>query len=192
LTRADLQTEPARRLFLALWPEEEARRALQAATAHAVRRCGGRPVPAASWHVTLVFLGSVATRRIRELQRIARERAASFAPGTPLSLTFARLVHWKRPQILCALAEESPAVQALAHALQDATAAAGFTPDLKRFHPHVTLARKVLHAGGVGDVRPVVWRFAAFNLIDSRTEPAGPVYSVIDTYSLVEPEKARE
>ena len=180
--------EPQRtqRLFFALWPDEAARRALSAATAKAVRRCGGRPVPAANLHVTLVFLGSVAQRRIAELQDIARERAASFAQAEPLSLTFGRLTHWSRSQILCNRAtEESATARALAESLKDAVAAAGFTPDLKPFHAHVTVARKVLRAAELPAVTPVVWRFADFALVDSHTAPAGPIYSVIESYPLV-------
>jgi 2'-5' RNA ligase len=181
-----VELQSTQRLFFALWPDEAARGALSAATAKAVRRCGGRPVPAANLHVTLVFLGSVAQRRIAELQDIGRERAATFAQEEPLSLTFGRLAHWSRSQILCNLAtEESAAARALAESLKDAIAAAGFTPDLKPFHAHVTVARKVLRAAELPAVTPVVWRFADFALVDSRTAPAGPIYSVIESYPLV-------
>ena len=181
---------PARRLFFALWPDETQRRALEHASAKAVRHSGGRPVPMANLHVTLAFLGSVAAARIPDLHRIAREQAARLAHDAPPTLTFARLAHWKEAQILCALAaEESPTARALALALQDATAAAGLNPDRKPFQAHVTLARKVLRPGEVPSLRPVVWRFDSFSLIDSRTEPSGSVYSVIDSYPLVSSDK---
>jgi 2'-5' RNA ligase len=41
-------------------------------------------------------------------------------------------------------------------------------------------------------LRPVVWTFDAFALIDSRTEPSGPLYSVIDSYPLSRTDKARD
>jgi RNA 2',3'-cyclic 3'-phosphodiesterase len=193
LTAASPAPEPTQRLFFALWPDGEARAALTAATARAVRRSGGRPVPEANLHVTLAFLGSVPTRRIPELQRIARERAAARIQETPLSLTFERLAHWSRAQILCALAAEAPpAVPALSALLKDTAAAAGFVPDLKPFQAHVTIARKVLHAPAEPIAHPVVWRFEDFALVDSRTEPGGPVYSVIESYSLVKRRKARK
>lgn len=193
MKRAGAALEPAQRLFFALWPDAEARAALTAAIARAVSRCGGRPVAEANLHVTLAFLGSVPVRRVPELQRMARDQAAAFAQEAPLSLTFERLAHWGRQQILCALsAEAPPTAPALAAALKDAAAAGGFVPDLKPFQPHVTIARKVLHAPAVPIARPVVWRFEDFALIDSRTEPGGPVYSVIESYSLVKTEKARE
>ena len=183
----------ARRLFFALWPDETQRHALEHASAKAVRHSGGRPVPVANLHVTLAFLGSVAPARIPDLQLMAREQADTFGHHAPPTLTFARLVHWKEPQILCALAaEESPTARGLALALQEAAAALGLSPDRKPFQAHVTLARKVVRPGALLQLRPVVWRFEAFALIDSRTEPSGPVYSVIDSYPLVSTDKARD
>ena len=183
---------PARRLFFALWPDETQRHALEHASAKAVRHSGGRPVPVSNLHVTLAFLGSVAAARIPDLQRMAREQAGRLAHDAPATLNFARLMHWKEPQILCALAaEESPTARSLALALQEAAAALGLSPDRKPFQAHVTLARKVVRAGALLKLRPVVWRFDAFALIDSRTDPSGPVYSVIDSYPLVTMDKAR-
>ena len=195
-------------MFFALWPDEEQRAALAHATRKAVRSSGGRPVPEQSLHVTLAFLGSVPERRLAELQAIARRIAqAAAAQDAPILVSFDRLVHWARPRILCALASEAPgdprgaepprappvtAAPALAEALKSETSAAGFTPDLKPFHAHVTVARKVAHGRSAELVPPLRWQFGAFALIESRTDPSGPVYSVIDSYLLVKAEKAHE
>jgi RNA 2',3'-cyclic 3'-phosphodiesterase len=185
--------ERSQRLFFALWPDKESRRALGAVTARAVRRCGGRPVPVASLHVTLTFLGGVPHSQLAQLQRIAREQATACAQDVPLCLTFERLVHWPRQQILCVPATENAGgAHALAAALSEATAAAGFRPDLKPFRAHVTVARKVARLARAPALRPVVWRFAAFALVESRTEESGAVYSVVESYSLVKTEKAHE
>ena len=184
---------PARRLFFALWPDETQRRALEHAAAKAVRHSGGRPVPVANLHVTLAFLGSVAAVRIPDLQRIAREQAARLAHDAPPTPTFARPAHWKEAQVLCALAaEQSPSARGLTVALQEAAAAIGLSPDRKPFQAHVTLARKVVRPAAMLRLRPVVWTFDAFALIDSRTEPSGPIYSVIDSYPLIRTDKARD
>ena len=184
---------PGRRLFFALWPDESQRAALAHAVAKAVRGCGGRPVAAANLHVTLAFIGSVPQPRVTELAAIARNVAAGCAQDAPLTLRLEQLAHWARPQILCVLATEASAgAHALAAALKDVTAAAGFTPDLKPFHAHVTVARKVLHAPGRHALRALTWCFDAFALVDSRTASSGPVYSVIESYPLVKAQKARE
>jgi len=194
--------EPTRRLFFALWPDAGQRAALAHATRKAVRSSGGRPVPEGSLHVTLAFLGSVPERRVAELQAIARRVAeAPEAGGTPMLVSFDRLVHWAKPRILCALdalpsagteAAGAPRVGALAESLKSETTARGFSPDLKPFHAHVTVARKVARAPAAQPLSPVQWTFDGFALIESRTEPTGPVYSVIESYLLGKTENEHE
>ncbi|TLY58920.1 MAG: hypothetical protein E6K48_12770 [Gammaproteobacteria bacterium] len=160
--------EPTRRLFFALWPDAGQRAALVHATRKAVRSSGGRPVPEESLHVTLAFLGSVPERRVAELQAIARRVAeAPEAGGAPMLVSFDRLVHWAKPRILCALNAEGSAA-------------------------HVTVARKVAHAPAAQPLSPVQWTFDGFALIESRTEPTGPVYSVIESYLLGKTENEHE
>ena len=71
------------------------------------------------------------------------------------------------------------------------TAAAGFSPDLKPFRAHVTVARKVAQARRGIDMRKVLWSFDAFALVESRTLPEGPVYSVVESFVLGSTEKVR-
>ena len=165
-------------------------------------------MPVQSLHATLAFLGAVPEGRVPELDRIARWVADAFpADAQPLLVSFDRLGHWARPQILCALGTEEPAAvpaagevrdtdvasaPALAATLKSETVAAGFSPDLKPFRAHVTVARKVAHAPAALALQPVLWRFDAFALIESRTDPAGPIYSVIESYLLVKAEKVHE
>jgi 2'-5' RNA ligase len=194
LTTPAATSERAQRLFFALWPGDEARAALAQATAKAVRHSGGRPVPACNLHVTLAFLGAVPERRIAEMQRLAGTQAAALERDRPLALTLERFDHFSRAQVLCVLAaaDDVAPAQALARALQQASAAAGFNPDLKPFRAHVTVARKVLRATAPAALRPVVWEFTSFALVSSRTEPAGPVYSVVESYPLVKTRKSYE
>lgn len=194
---ASAASEATRRVFFALWPDEAQRAALMRATAKAVRACGGRPVAAANLHVTLCFVGSVPVMRVAELGAVARQVATSRStPAAPVTLDFQHLEHWARPQLLCALAAapesaQTPAAPDLARALGDAAQAAGFSPDLKPFRAHVTLARKVVKAHPEDRIRPVRWEFTAFALIESRTLAAGPVYSVVESYALVKAQKVR-
>ena len=177
--------EPAKRVFFALWPTEAQRNALADATLDAVRSSGGRPVPSLNLHTTLSFLGSVPERRIQDLDSIARRVAGASASGAaPLLLKFDQVEYWKKPQILCVVAQgESPQVLALADALAKETAGAGFNPDLKPFRPHVTLARKVSHPIRTTGMDPVVWRFTEFALVESRTEPGGSAYRILASFA---------
>ena len=77
----------------------------------------------------------------------------------------------------------------LAQVLVAEAAAAGFSPDLKPFRAHVTVARKVARAARSSEMRRVLWSFDAFALIESRTLPGGPVYSVVESFVLGSAEK---
>lgn len=72
----------------------------------------------------------------------------------------------------------------LAGRLQDRLAAGGFASDLKPFRPHVTVVRKVSRPRHIARIDSVVWRFTELALIESRTGPEGPLYSLIESYSL--------
>jgi 2'-5' RNA ligase len=183
--------EPSRRLFFALWPDAAARAALAAATREALSASSVSAVPPQNLHATLAFLGSVPERRLAQLEALARRVAESFVPPCPVMLQFDELAHWVGPRILVALcAAESPAARSLADFLKTESQAAGFAPDLKPFHAHVTLARKVERAPGVAMTRAVQWRFDSFALIESRTAANGAAYSVRQSYLLVKHEKA--
>lgn len=155
--------------------------------------CGGRPVPAGNLHVTLAFLGWVPERQLQSLAKLARQAAQTpgsalpgeDAPGTPLELAFDHLEYWRASQLLCVLPAQPPVrTVALARSLQALLTASGFTPDLKPFRPHVTVARKVSRPSPVPKMSPVTWRFAELALIESRTLPEGALYSVVEAYPL--------
>jgi 2'-5' RNA ligase len=180
---------PTRRLFFALWPDEAARAALLTATSAAMTAAGGRAVAMHNLHVTLAFLGAVPESRLDELQRIALKVQRGVSSRQAIALHFDELEHWVRPQILVAVSRAaSPAASSLAEELKSATLAAGFSPDLKPFQAHVTLARKVSRAASAPLGERVSWRFDAFALIESRTEASGPSYSIVQSYPLVEPD----
>ena len=190
------QAVSQQRLFFALAPDAPGREALWRAASAGVAACGGRRIPPENLHLTLAFLGDVANERLALLQQLAAAAAARFSGAVALTLHLAWLEHWPRPQILCARAGEdsadAPRVFALAQALRVASSAAGFAPDLKPFHAHVTVARKVARAADDRPLTPVAWQCAQFALLASRTTAEGSVYSVVESYPLVKPENARK
>ena len=183
------------RLFFALWPAAAEQHRLEQASAAGVAGSGGRPIPTGNLHVTLAFLGNVDTARLPRLHALALELAAH--SGLPaLQLQFQTLEYWPRPQILCATAgtaaSASPAA-ALATRLRQATLAAGFSPDLKPFHAHVTVARKVASAPAtLPPLARVTWNCHAFALVASTTGASGSAYSVLESYPLDRSENAHK
>ena len=101
-------------------------------------------------------------------------------------ILFDHLEYWRQAQLLCVLpAEPPPATVTFARSLQDLLVTAGFAPDLKPFRPHVTVVRKVSRPGPIARMHPVVWTFMELALVESRTLPEGPLYSVVESYPLV-------
>ena len=92
----------------------------------------------AGWHLTLAFLGSVATAQVGPIETALAQVAASHPPFT-LALTgqggmFGRRVLWVG-------IGDSPELSALTKDVRAALEPLGFPPDERPFHPHLTLAR---------------------------------------------------
>jgi RNA 2',3'-cyclic 3'-phosphodiesterase len=193
------------RLFFALWPSPAMQTALAVAAATAVMdvlSVGGsadaaanvaanagasvRRVPAENFHLTLAFLGSVPLSRLAEVEQVADHFAqASSVLDLPIDITLDAIEHWRKPQVLVATASDTPpAAVALAEGLQRSLIDAGFSPDLKAFRVHATIARKVRRAGRELHLDPVRWSFDSLHLVQSQTHPDGSVYRPLKKWVL--------
>ena len=197
--RFERPREPSRRLFFAIWPDHDQQTAFAHAARKAVKASGGAAVPVVNIHLTLLFVGSTPERRTAELVAIARRVAGSSVPETlPLELEFESLEHWRKPQVLCAVPTSPPGPLAftirLAQSLRTQATAAGFTPSsvsepagfgkAQEFRPHVTLVRKAVRAPGSASMTAVIWRFAEFVLVDSRTGGQASEYRIVESFPL--------
>ena len=170
------------RLFFALWPDQAMRESVSVAVDGAMRAVrGGRPVPLPNLHVTLAFLGSVPEASLARLRELARE----VTPSVAIEMRLDRIEHWRRAEILCAAASEMPVgAEKLSGVLKTALMASDFRPDLKPFRAHVTLARQVRRVPPDLAMPMVTWRFREFALVESRTLPEGPSYSIVESWVL--------
>ena len=174
-------TPPVRRLFFALWPDDEIRQELARACRKAIKGGGGRPVATRNLHATVAFLGAVAEARLADVFS-----AASGLRAGPFELVFDQVGHWPRPQVLVALCSEPPpAAVDLAGALWQRLKALDIPPDLRPYEPHVTLARKVRRPGRDLGMRPVRWPVTELALVESVTDPDGARYTVLERWPLV-------
>jgi 2'-5' RNA ligase len=168
-----------RRLFFALWPDEATRAALHRETRSVVRHCGGKPVTPANLHLTLAFLGNVPDERLPAVT--AAPEALQMAP---FALTLDRYGWFEAAQVLWIGCVEPPApLRRLAAELGHLMAeVAELQTDLRPFHPHLTLARKVRNPPELKPPRPVAWAIGGFALVESTTDPEGARYEVISTF----------
>jgi 2'-5' RNA ligase len=173
-------------MFFALQPMPAQSAALVESIAPLVKDLEGQPAPAANLHATLCFIGAVAEEKLLELKS-----AASHVRARPIALDFDALEFWEKPEILCATAAENDSARDLSAAIADAVLAAGFTPDVKPFRAHLTLARKVRRRIAKElewprALAPVHVRCEQFVLMQSRRDDAGSTYSVVDSWPLYE------
>jgi 2'-5' RNA ligase len=174
------------RLFFALQPAPDESAALVDQIGPLVAHLGSRVAPAANLHATLCFIGAVAPDKLDAVRA-----AAATLRGRPVKLNFDSLEYWDTPKILCATSSrDSSAATELSIALGEAVVAAGFSPDLKPFRAHLTLARKI-SAAQAATVPwplplepPMVMRADRFVLMESRRDEAGSIYSAVDSWPL--------
>jgi 2'-5' RNA ligase len=171
--------EPSRRLFFALWPDDDTRAAI-AALARERIHSQARRVADHNLHITLAFPGNVTTR-----VQTCLEEAAGSITGAPFELAIDRLGYWPRPRIIWAApAQTPPPLWSLAAALRTALVACGLEPENRPYQAHITLARKASQALNVTRIAPIQWSIRHFCLVESVTEPAGVRYSVLRSWPL--------
>lgn len=95
-------------------------------------------------HLTLRFLGEVATNRRRDLEALLMDVAGQAPGACPLSLGGYGVFPGGRsvPRVLyVGVKSDDGSLGRLAKALDDRLEAAGWPPEGRLFHPHLTLAR---------------------------------------------------
>ena len=155
-----------------------------------------RWVPPQNFHVTLKFIGSVPTEKLEPI--IQALHRVSFAERIQLRIRgVGWLINAKMAVILFALVEDSKPLTALATAIDQQLQHLGFTPENRTFRPHLTLVRagRDLPASFQTALRELAeqhkqYDFGSvtpegFHLMESKTLPAGPIYSKMQSFPLV-------
>ncbi|HEX8611029.1 MAG TPA: RNA 2',3'-cyclic phosphodiesterase [Telluria sp.] len=149
------------RLFLALWPGAAVRGELAAWRDGWTWPKTASPVRTERLHVTLHFLGDVASERLPELVDGLR------VPFTPFTLDFGRNALWPRGIAVLEPDPVPPALLALHASLARAMAPLALAPDERLYRPHVTLARRAGNARIINDGPPLAWHIDRYALVRS-------------------------
>jgi len=174
------RSERTRRLFFALWPDEALRASLASRIRALVPPGVGRLQQPEQLHLTLEFLGAVAESRLDAVRA-----AASAVRAGRCEVVLDRVAFWRRSSVLCLLASRTPpALEGLVDELRCALGVNGFDTETRPYRAHLTMARKVRRPVSLPPPDPVTWPVAEFTLVESRTDPAGSIYTVLQTWSL--------
>jgi len=170
-----------KRLFIGLELPEKTRAALREIDPHIK---GLRWLPVEQLHLTMSFIGDVdAAREERLRETLAGVRVPPFF----LPIAGVGAFGGERPSVVWAgVGQGHPHLFALHQHIQDAVLHAGLEPDLKPFHPHITLGR----ARGVSRaaLKPFLrrhaetefdlWKVTGFTLFSSRLTADGSIHTV--------------
>jgi RNA 2',3'-cyclic 3'-phosphodiesterase len=170
------------RFFFAVWPDRETQERIGAAAAVVQCGAGAQFVPRENYHLTLAFVGEADSSQLSVLRQIGRDLG-----GPGFQLKFDVYEYWPKPEVVVAAARDIPAVLGdIWQRLHRDLAGHALAQKPKRLRPHATLARKVTQAPVWPDMSAFEWRAREFSLVRSDSAGAGSVYTVLDTWSLLD------
>ena len=174
------------RLFFALWPDAGIRDRIEMAAAALDLRSTARRVPRENYHLTLLFVGETAQSQLGALVEIGR-----CLRGATCTVKFDAYDYWPQSQAAVAVARESPAAlgslrSRLQGKLASCHAALKISPPEASLRAHVTLARKVAQAPVLQAMSRFEWHARSFSLVRSDTSGPQSVYTVVETWPLLD------
>ena len=171
---------PSKRLFVGVELPASCKMTLQSLDPHL---SGLRWLPEEQFHLTLSFLGNVDTVAEDQLREaLQKVRVPPFL--LPVYGVGVFNVHGQPSIVWAGVGKGHPHLFTLHRRIQDAVLQAGLEPDLKPFHPHITIGR----AKGVSRqaLQPLIRRYAeadlglfevsGFALYSSVLSPAGAIH----------------
>ena len=174
--------EPTARVFFALVPPPHIREGLGKLSAQIAERVHGRAVPSENIHLTLAFIGAWPVVRMPVLTDIGARIETQ-----PIEVVLDTVGAFRRAGVAwIGVSTPPPALTLLASTLATSLAAAGVPVEARRFHPHLTLARRCHGAHAVETAGPYRWLADALTLVASETRPEGSRYSPLATWALAQ------
>lgn len=158
---------------------------------------GLRWLPGEQMHLTLSFVGTTPASKEESLREaLAKVRVGAFFLPIKGIGTFGGA----QPTVVWAgIGTGHPHLFALHKQLQDAVLQAGLEPDLRSFHPHITIGRAKRISRAVlqpflrrhAETEVGMYRVTGFALFSSELSPKGASYSVETRWELEQPAPGR-
>jgi len=152
---------------------------------------GARWIEPQDFHITLRFIGKVA---LYEEQRIAAQLRLLASPPVAVEIRGLNSFGRKRPRTIFAAVQSTPALMALQKQLERYIQLLGFDPELRKFTPHITLARlqrsPMSHVGHFCAQHSLAahgdFIAAGFALYSARTSMGGGPYVIEERFEMAE------
>ena len=163
------------RLFFAIMPDDGVRARLAALAESTARVAGGRASAPDTLHLTVVFVGTVASDTVAAIRD-----AGDAMRWEAHDLALDRLGAFARAGIAWAAPSRAPdALMRMHRGLVEALAARGIASETRPYRPHVTLVRRCAAPVDAPIEPPVAWRVDGVVLMSSRLLSDGPHYRPI-------------
>ncbi|MDH5612718.1 MAG: RNA 2',3'-cyclic phosphodiesterase [Gammaproteobacteria bacterium] len=179
-----------KRVFLALWPDEQVRQLLHAyqkklkhepAMESALR--SARAVIPENLHMTLNFIGSISLEVLQAL-----ENALDSVQGKAFDMEVNTVSYFPRPKVLWLGVAQIPlALRVLEQQITAGVQQSVEGYECQSFKPHITLFRKAKSPREFDDRPAIHWPVNSFALVESKTYPEGVKYNVLKQWPLSPP-----
>jgi 2'-5' RNA ligase len=175
-------------LFFAALPPSEVRDRLASAAGSLSLTADAWRVRQENYHLTLALFGEVSNAQAAALRAIG---AAIQSPA--FEFCFDVFEYWRKSEVLVvAASEQSRDLLDLNHELSAGFRRLGLAEEPVPFRAHVTLARKVSQAPVLPAMSQLCWNLQAFHLVRSARSAVGSVYTVVDTWPLLDEQRRAE
>lgn len=169
------------RLFFAVYPDQDARQAIDSAALAIDLDAASRHVPVENYHMTLAFAGDMPNSQAARLRALGSTKVPAFA------VRFDTYEHWPKSELVVIAARECPAaLQELHQVLRAELTRQGVALDSQPFRPHVTIARKVTQPPVFQPMSQFAWTVSDFQLVRSVRSASGSAYTVLDSWPLLD------
>lgn len=180
------------RLFVAVTPPPEVRRAALEAVEGAARELGGavRWTKQENVHLTLKFLGEVPQETLGVVRDALGEACSARTPFVAGLRNLGAFPTPRRARVVWAGVDEgAEEMTALAAGIESALEPLGFEREGRPYMPHATLGRARKHPVGI-DLHGArvqnapIFRVGSAELVRSTLAPGGSIYEVLEVFAL--------